>query len=221
MINSIVKRHQNWLRARLWLSGASAMYTYDAAHELLLCDALTCTEDTEGLFRARGKGLKVRYCSSHKAKFSTMVPETLSQLRKQWMRWCLGNAQVMRHYGLGGGNTRVCLVNLLSWLYLLALPIPANLLLGAVHSLVSLGAYGVAVGMAIRLRRPRLALIGIFLPLVTLAWALHAAEGLWRARAQPVATKSQLAWSPPERSSVAAALVSAGEESFLTTDLAA
>jgi cellulose synthase/poly-beta-1,6-N-acetylglucosamine synthase-like glycosyltransferase len=223
MINSIVKRYQNWLRARLWLSGASAMYTYDAAHELLLRDPLTCTEDTEGLFRARGQGFKVRYCSSHKAKFSTMVPETLPQLRKQWMRWCLGNAQVIRHYGLGGGNPRVCLVNLLSWLYLLVLPIPSILLLGAVHSLESLGAYGVAIGIvgAIRLRRPRLALIGIFLPLVTLAWALHAAEGLWRSRTQPVATKSQLAWSPPARSSVAAALVSAGEESFLAADLAA
>jgi cellulose synthase/poly-beta-1,6-N-acetylglucosamine synthase-like glycosyltransferase len=223
MINAMVKRYQNWLRARLWLSGASAMYTYAAARELLMRDALTCTEDTEGLFRARKQGFTVRYCSSHKAKFTTMVPETVPQLRKQWMRWSLGNGQVVRHYGLGGGNPRVWLVNFLSWIYLLVLPVPSVLLLGVAHSMESLGAYSVAVGIvgAIRLRRPRLAVVGILLPLVTVAWAMHAAEGLWRARKQPVATSSQRAWSPPARSSVAAALASAGKRPLLDADLAA
>ena len=81
LINFMVKRLQDWLRSRLWLPGASLMYSYEAGKILLTEKSYTITEDTEGLFRARNRGMKIRYWS--KDHFITMVPEDLKSLRKQ------------------------------------------------------------------------------------------------------------------------------------------
>ena len=123
LTNAVIKRIQDGLRARLWISGASVMYTSKAAQVLLVPPSFTRTEDTEGRFRAIGAGLKLRYCSSPAAQFKMMVPETMSGLRHQWKRWALGNGQVLGIHGFGGGNLRIALVNILSWVIMLTAPI--------------------------------------------------------------------------------------------------
>jgi cellulose synthase/poly-beta-1,6-N-acetylglucosamine synthase-like glycosyltransferase len=195
LINAIVKRYQNLLRSRLWMSGASVMYTYAAGRVLLCEQASSITEDTEGLFRARKAGFRVRYCPG--TTFYTMVPERLPDLRRQWQRWSLGNGQVIGLYGLGGGNMRIATVNLASWLYLVVLPVPAAILGGVAQTLFWLAVYGVLIGIAgaIAMQRPKLALVGLFIPLVSAYWAYHACEGLVRAARNP--RQVRMTWASP------------------------
>jgi cellulose synthase/poly-beta-1,6-N-acetylglucosamine synthase-like glycosyltransferase len=200
LVNAVTKRVQNWLRARLWLSGASVMYSYNAGQVLIMEKAHTITEDTEALFRARQHGLRVRYCAAKDSQFVTLVPETLPGLRRQWKRWALGNGQVLRMYGFGGGVLRVAIVNACTWFYVLILPYLLAIMLGVDQAIEwTLGA-GVVIGIigAVQLRRPMVATIGILLPLLATGWAFHALEGLFRAFRNPI-TEDHLTWEPPAR----------------------
>jgi cellulose synthase/poly-beta-1,6-N-acetylglucosamine synthase-like glycosyltransferase len=223
LINATIKRVQDLLRSRLWLSGASVMYTYEAAKVLLMEPCFTQTEDTEGRFRAIGAGLKVRYCSNRDAEFKTMVPETLGAVRSQWQRWALGNGQVLKLHGFGGGSKRVAFVNLASWVNMFVSPIiqffagtwikflpwapyiPGTALMshmffgGFFMMLLWIAIFGVIVGLvgAIALRRFVLLGVGVFIPLLSLWWTFHALEGLVAARKQPEARN--LTWISPER----------------------
>jgi len=202
LMNAVAKRVQDIFRARLWLSGCSLMYSHAAGKELIMRKAYTMTEDTEGLFRARKKGLTVRYCSNKKSAFVTMVPEDFVSVRKQWQRWTIGNAQVMSIYGLGGGNPRIATINVLAWLYLLVLPILPFVYDGALMTLIWWFINGIVIGIiaGIRLKRPYLLIVGIVFPLVGLLWTYHALEGFWLAyrRAQRGGNVS-LAWVSPKR----------------------
>jgi cellulose synthase/poly-beta-1,6-N-acetylglucosamine synthase-like glycosyltransferase len=202
LMNAVAKRVQDVLRARLWLSGCSLMYTHAAGQTLIMRQAFTLTEDTEGLFRARKKGLTVRYCSNKKSSFITMVPEDFMGVRKQWQRWTIGNAQVMSIYGFGGGSPRIAAVNIFAWLYLLVLPILPFLYDGALTTLIWWFINGIVIGIlaAIRLKRPYLLIVGIVFPLVGLLWTYHALEGFWLAyrRSRRGGTIS-LAWVSPKR----------------------
>ncbi len=202
LMNAVAKRVQDTVRARLWLSGCSLMYSHAAGKELIMRKAYTMTEDTEGLFRARKKGFTVRYCSNKKSAFVTMVPEDFMSVRKQWQRWTIGNAQVISIYGLGGGNPRVAIVNVLAWLYLLVLPILPFVYDGPLLTLFWWFVNGIIIGIlaAIRLKRAYLIVVGIVFPLVGLLWTYHAIEGFWLAyqRAQRGGNVS-LAWVSPKR----------------------
>lgn len=203
LMNAVAKRVQDLLRARLWLSGCSIMYSYAAGKQLIMRKAYTMTEDTEGLFRARQKGLTVRYCADKSSTFITMVPEDLRSVRKQWQRWTTGNAQVMSIYGLGGGNMRVAVVNLLAWLYLLILPVLPFLYNGALMTLIWWFINGILIGIiaAVRLKRNYLIVVGVVFPLVGLLWSYHAIEGFWLAYRRTKSTNSvSLAWVSPKRS---------------------
>jgi cellulose synthase/poly-beta-1,6-N-acetylglucosamine synthase-like glycosyltransferase len=198
-INALAKRVQNWLRARTWISGASVMYSYDAGVVLIQEDALSITEDTEGLFRARKRGFRVRYYSRRQAQFLTMVPEDVSGLLRQWQRWATGNGQIIRRYGLGGGNVRVALVNLVSWLLVLA-PALAVLNFGTRSLMFILGGgliYGVT-GAAF-LKRPRVIIGGLVFPIISLVWMTVSLLGLWRAWHISRTGASQLTWVSPKR----------------------
>ncbi len=199
LINFMVKRIQDWLRSRLWLSGASLMYSYDAGKILLTEKSYTITEDTEGLFRARNKGMKIRYWS--KDHFITMVPEDLKSLRKQWQRWSLGNAQVIGIYGLGGNSLKVFFVNLFSWLYLLIIPIVTIEFWGLKSSLFWLLVWSIFIGLlcAIRLKRFILIFAGLFIPIISIVWAIHAIEGLFKAFKNPI-NLYYTTWVSPKRS---------------------
>jgi cellulose synthase/poly-beta-1,6-N-acetylglucosamine synthase-like glycosyltransferase len=202
LMNAVAKRVQDILRARLWLSGCSLMYSHAAGKELIMRKAYTMTEDTEGLFRARKKGLTVRYCANKKSAFVTMVPEDFMSVRKQWQRWTIGNAQVMSMYGLGGGNPRIAIVNVLAWLYLLVLPVLPFVYDGSLMTLIWWFVNGIVIGIvaAIRLKRAYLIVVGIVFPLVGLIWTYHALEGFWLAyrRARRGGNVS-LAWISPKR----------------------
>lgn len=205
LINAWTKRIQNLFRARLWMSGASVMYSYEAGKELLLSQAYTITEDTEGLFRARSKGFRVRYYSKHDAEFLTMVPEDFRSLNKQWKRWATGNGQVIGIYGLGAGNFRIALINALAWIELLVLPIPATLHYGILPAAEWAFGYGVLMGFvgALRLKRWRFALVGIFLPVISAAWAFYAPQGVFLAWRQSRTGKMRnLTWVPPTRTAI-------------------
>lgn len=223
LINATIKRGQDWLRARLWLSGASVMYTSEAAEVMLMQHSVTQTEDTEGRFRAIGAGLKVRYCSSTKAQFKTMVPETARGVAHQWQRWAIGNGQVIGVHGLGGGNPRIALVNLLSWIIMIASPltqffvadwlrvpwsIPGldsinqlhmGLLTPLLLALIWMGIFGIFVGVigAIKLRRVSLVLVGWVIPLMSLLWTVNALVGVALAVKNP--RPKSLTWTPPKR----------------------
>jgi len=206
MINAIVKRIQNFFNARLWMSGASVMYSYKAGKELILKPALTMTEDTEGLFRARAKGFRVKYYSKHDAQFITMVPEDLRSLRKQWQRWATGNGQVIGLYGLGAGNVRIATINALSWIDLVIVPVPVTIHYGIVSTALWAFSAGILMGFigAIRLRRARLALVGVFFPLISILWTFHAIEGLFLAYKQSRSGETVLTWVSPQRTVVEA-----------------
>ncbi|MDB5180144.1 MAG: icaA [Candidatus Saccharibacteria bacterium] len=202
LVNAFTKRLQDALRSRLWLSGCSLMYSHAAGKELIMRQAFTITEDTEGLFRARKKGLIVRYCADKRSAFVTMVPEDFKSLRKQWQRWATGNAQVMSIYGLGGGNPRIATVNVLAWLYLLVLPIIPFLYQSASLTLFWWFINGIAIGIlaAVRMNRPYLMVVGILFPLIGLLWTFHAVEGFWLAYRRAKRGGISLAWISPKRS---------------------
>jgi cellulose synthase/poly-beta-1,6-N-acetylglucosamine synthase-like glycosyltransferase len=205
LVNAVTKRIQDIFRARLWMSGASVMYSYQAGKELILHEAETMTEDTEGLFRARTKGWKVRYYAKHDGQFLTMVPEDFSGLHKQWKRWSIGNGQVIGIYGMGGGNARISTINIISWFNLLVSPILVSLQFGAASTMLWASGWGIIMGFigAIRLKRMRVMLVGMFLPYITAVWALHAFQGLllayWRARS---GVKTSLTWVSPKRTTI-------------------
>lgn len=227
LINAFIKRFQDWLRARLWVSGASMMYTYDAAEVMLLPEARTQTEDTEGRYRAIAAGLRLRFCASPKAQFKTMVPESRHQLHRQWKRWATGNGQIIKLHGFGGGSRWIATISILSWVEMLTSPVAqfftGNLFrrfipsiqvpgqavvmktLGPVGSdlltgLLWMGIFGAVVGVigAIQLRRPALLLVGFFIPILSLLWTAVAIEGLIIAQKHPDA-KGSLSWEPPTR----------------------
>ena len=147
MMNAFVKRLQDLFRARLWMSGASVMYTFRAGQELLLQPSYTMTEDTEGLFRARMKGYNIRYCSKRESQFTTMVPEDWRGLRKQWKRWATGNGQVIGLYGLGGGISRVTLMNFFAWVTLAILPAPLFIIYGFTSTMKWTVLFSMLVGL--------------------------------------------------------------------------
>lgn len=202
LINAISKRLQDFFRARLWMSGASVMYSYAAGRELILEQAKTMTEDTEGLFRARTKGWKVRYYSKHEGQFLTMVPEDMSGLHKQWKRWSTGNGQVISLYGLGGGNPRIAIMNILAWFDLIVLPIAGIVHSGIGATLLWGSLWGIGMGIvgAIRLKRLRIAWVGMFLPYVSALWAIHAVQGLFLAYMRSRSgAETSLTWVSPKR----------------------
>jgi cellulose synthase/poly-beta-1,6-N-acetylglucosamine synthase-like glycosyltransferase len=212
LINAVTKRVQDILRARLWMSGASVMYSHAAGKELLLKPAHSMTEDTEGLFRARSKGFRVRYYAKHDAQFLTMVPEDFVGLHKQWKRWSTGNGQVMRMYGLGAGDFRIAAINAVSWFNLLLLPV----LVVAHFGLISTGlweyGWGILMGIlgAIRLKRPRLALVGMFIPYISILWAIYGFYGLVLSSLMARSGKeTSLTWVSPKRTAVAVELPTA------------
>lgn len=202
MVNFFVKRLHNILRARLWMSGASIMYTYTAGKILLMEESMTATEDTEGLFRARKRGLSVRYCSKKASQFTTMVPEDFPSLRRQWKRWSLGGAQVLGIYGLGGGRKMVAVVNLFAWFIVVVEPFPVMAYMGLEYTLEWIFGFAILCGIAgaICLRRPKLAFIGILLPLMCELWAFCVVEGLVAAIKQPLSVNN-LTWKSPKRTS--------------------
>jgi cellulose synthase/poly-beta-1,6-N-acetylglucosamine synthase-like glycosyltransferase len=204
LINAVSKRVQNWINARLWMSGASVMYTYEAG-QVILQPPRCITEDTEGLYRARSKGFRMRFYSKHDAEFLTMVPEDFKGMNKQWRRWATGNAQVLALYGLGGGNPRIAAVNAFCWLDML-IPIPAAIRYGVLPSLgwglAVCALYGI-VG-AIRLKRPLLCFMGIFLPFLSFLWTYHSFAGIYRAwQLSKADDKSKMnIWVSPKRTVV-------------------
>lgn len=201
-INAIVKRIQNWVRARTWMSGASVMYSYAAGEVLILPEAHSITEDTEGLFRAHSKGLQVRFYSRRSEQFYTMVPEDFKGMRRQWQRWATGNAQVLSLHKLGGGNLRVAASNGLSWLQtLMMMPVLSSILFGVASTLEWMFISGMIIGMigAVSMRRPVLALLGWTLPIASALWAYHAVEGIFLARQRQRTGNTTLTWTPPVR----------------------
>ena len=205
LVNAITKRIQDLLRARLWMSGASVMYSYEAGKELILHEAETMTEDTEGLFRARSKGYKVRYYAKHDGQFLTMVPEDFAGLHKQWKRWSVGNGQVIGIYGMGAGNFRISLINYIAWFNLLFLPILVSIQYGIVSTALWASGWGIIMGIfgSIRLKRLRVLWIGMFLPYITGLWALHAFQGLIIAyRLERSGVKSSVTWVSPKRTTI-------------------
>lgn len=204
MVNAVVKRLQDYCNARLWMSGASAMYSYEAGKVLLLEKSYCMTEDTEGLFRARAKGFRAKYYSNHDSQFLTMVPEDMSGLHKQWKRWTTGNGQVINLYGFGGGSFRVAAVNIIFWADMLLVPIPEYIKYGLVSSFVWAFGMGILTGLvgAIRLKRYRLAIIGIFFPLFSIWWILHALQGLYLANKLSKKGETTMTWVSPKRTAV-------------------
>jgi len=204
VVNATTKRVQGYLGARLWMSGASVMYSYEAGRVIILEPAHSLTEDTEGLFRARSKGFRARYYAGHDAQFLTMVPEDVKGLHKQWRRWTTGNAQVLGVYGLGGGNARVATVNAYYWLQMLV-PIPAIMHFGILeYAQVAFG-FNLMIGVigAVRLRRMPLVYMGMFLPFITLLWAYHAFQGLYAAyKLSRSGEKLQFTWVSPKRTAM-------------------
>jgi len=201
VVNATTKRLQGYLGARLWMSGASVMYSYKAGKVIILEPAHSLTEDTEALFRARSKGLRTRYYASHDAQFLTMVPEDLKGLHKQWRRWTIGNAQVMGVYGLGGGNVRVATVNVYNWLQMVV-PAPAILHYGFVQYAQMAFGFNMMIGIigAIRLRRMAAIYMGMFLPFLTILWTVHAFLGLGVAyKLSRSGEKLQFTWVSPKR----------------------
>jgi cellulose synthase/poly-beta-1,6-N-acetylglucosamine synthase-like glycosyltransferase len=203
VLNAVTKRLQSWINARLWLSGASIMYSYQAGIPLLLEPSHSMTEDTEGLYRARAKGYRVRFYAKHDAQFVTMVPEDFMGLHKQWRRWTTGNGQLMSVYGLGGGNLRIAAVNAFAWIEMVA-PVPLAVRYGIVSSLLWAVAGGILTGMvgAIRLKRPQMIVAGIFLPFLTALWAVHAFQGLYFAYKLNKSGQKDLTWVPPTRNAI-------------------
>jgi len=200
MVNAVCKRIQNWLKARLWLSGAAAMYTYEAGKALILEKSRSLTEDTEGLYRARAQGFRIRFYSKHDGQFLTLVPEDMRSLHKQWKRWATGNGQLLGVYGLGGGNVRVAAVNAFGWIYMV-LPIPLSIRYGLLSSLLWSFVNGLMYGVlgAIRLKRPILLVAGLFLPFVALFWMYTAFEGLFMAYRLTKAGTTEMTWVSPKR----------------------
>ncbi len=201
LVNALSKRIQDFLRARLWMSGASVMYTYEAGRIIVLEISKCITEDTEGMYRARSKGYVMRSYLKHDAQFLTMVPEDFKTLHKQWLRWTTGNGQVISIYGFGGGNPRVAAVNIYCWLDTL-IPFAIAARFGIVSSAVWAFTTCILIGIvgAIRLKRARIALIGPFLPLLTFFWTVVAFEGLFKAyRMAKKGQKIQHAWDSPKR----------------------
>lgn len=205
MVNAITKRLQDFLRARTWLAGASAMYTYEAGAAIVLEISKSITEDTEGLFRARSRGFSMRSYLKHDAQFLTMVPEDLRSLHKQWLRWTTGNGMLMHMYGFGGGNPRIAAVNVYCWIDML-IPIPIILRYGLVSFATWMFASCTLIGIlgAIRLKRARIALIGPFMPVMTIFWTFVAFQGLYRAHRMIMRGQRQHqgGWDSPKRTAV-------------------
>jgi len=203
IINAAMKRLQDLLRARTWMSGASVMYSYEAGKVIIMEEAFSMTEDTEGLFRARTRGLKVRFHSSYKDKFMTMVPEDMRGVVKQWRRWTTGSGQIIGKYGLGGGNPRIATVNLFFWCYML-LPLYEGFqgIFSPVDTLLWLFGTGALFGVvgAIRLKRARLVGAGVLLPVLQLVWIAVAFSGLWFAwRLHRKGGAKDMTWVSPKR----------------------
>jgi cellulose synthase/poly-beta-1,6-N-acetylglucosamine synthase-like glycosyltransferase len=199
------------------------MYTYAAAATLLEPPSITRTEDTEGRFRAIKAGLKVRYCSDTKAQFTTMIPQKYGELSRQWARWALGNVQVLREHGIGGGSWWIAIVQLLTWIDTLLVPagqffagqyidllpwareVPllvdiSRLPMGSqIMMFVWMFFVGFIIGVvgAIKLRRYRLMLFGVFVPFMSLYWAWCSLKGLVLAFAKPQPKSTE--WVPPVR----------------------
>lgn len=203
VLNAVTKRIQGWLNARLWLSGASIMYSHEAGVPLLLEPSHSMTEDTEGLYRARAKGMRVRFYSKHDAQFVTMVPEDLGSLHKQWRRWTTGNGQLMSVYGLGGGHFRIAAMNVIAWVEMIV-PVPIAIRYGVGSYLMWAIVGGLLTGVvgAIRLKRPQMIIAGLFLPFLTGLWAAHAFQGLYLARKLNKSGKKELTWVSPKRTAV-------------------
>ncbi|MDB5167571.1 MAG: biofilm synthesis N-glycosyltransferase [Candidatus Saccharibacteria bacterium] len=201
LMNAFIKRVQDRLNARLWLSGCSLMYSHMAGMELIMRQAQTITEDTEGLFRARQKGFVVKYCADKSSAFMTMAPEDFKGLHKQWQRWATGNAQVMAIYGLGGGSTHIAIVNLFFWFYLLVWPAIPFILNGLVSTLFWWFVSSILIGIvaALRLNRGYLALVGIVFPIIGVLWTYHAVEGFWLAYRRTKQGQFNLTWISPKR----------------------
>jgi cellulose synthase/poly-beta-1,6-N-acetylglucosamine synthase-like glycosyltransferase len=202
-MNAVVKRLQDGIRARTWMSGASVMYTYHAGEVIIMEEKISMTEDTEGLNDARKHGFRVRFYARHAGQFLTMVPEDTRSLVKQWRRWCTGNGQVIRKHGLGAGNLRIATAHLMWWLAL-----PASIFLEFTRGLTNVAmsfAACIVIGVigAIRLRRLRLAAVGIFLPALAILWTVIAFAGLWFAwkieRARRQGDVFVGVWSSPPR----------------------
>ncbi len=206
MINAVSKRIQGFLDARLWMSGASVMYSYKAGRELILSVSHTMTEDTEGLYRARSKGFRVKYYSKHDAQFLTMVPEDFMGLHKQWRRWSTGNGQVIGLYGLGAGNARIAAVNAISWIDVAIVPVPLAVRFGLVSSVIWAFGASFLIGLigALRLKRGRVAFVGVFLPFISVLWTLHALQGLYLAYRLSKSGETVLTWVSPKRTSIEA-----------------
>jgi cellulose synthase/poly-beta-1,6-N-acetylglucosamine synthase-like glycosyltransferase len=179
------------------------MYSHAAGKVIVQEISKSMTEDTEGLFRARSRGYRIRYYSGHDAQFLTMVPEDMRGLHKQWRRWATGNGQVMSIYGLGGGVPRIAIVNGYSWLQLL-LPIPVTIRYGIISYALWSFLAGLLFGIigAIRFKRTIMVLIGLFLPFMTVLWALHAFQGLYLAWRLSKTGKAQHTWDSPKRTQV-------------------
>ncbi|HSX04946.1 MAG TPA: glycosyltransferase family 2 protein [Candidatus Saccharimonadales bacterium] len=206
LINAVTKRVQDFLKARLWMSGASVMYNYKAGVELLTRKTYTITEDTEGMFRARTKGCTIKFYSKRDAQFITMVPEDFHGLHKQWKRWTTGNGQVIGRYGFGGGSTWIATINIFTWLQIFV-PIVVAVRFGIVSTSLWAFGWGFLAGVvgAIQLKRPRVALVGIFMPFFTLAWNLYAIVGLYLAyRYSRSGKEVVLTWISPKRTTIEA-----------------
>lgn len=205
LINAVSKRVQDFLRARLWMSGASVMYTHDAGKIIVLKISHSITEDTEGMYRARKAGYRMRFYSKHDAQFLTMVPEDFKSMNKQWRRWATGNGQVMSIYGFGGGNPRIAAVNIFCWLDMLV-PVATIARYGLIDSAVWGFGFCILIGCigAIRLKRFSLVLMGMFLPFLSVLWTYHAYEGLYLAwRIAKTGNKAKMMiWTSPKRTSV-------------------
>ena len=205
LINAVPKRLQDWFRARTWMSGASVMYNYEAGKILIMEEASSMTEDTEGLFRARTYGLKVRFHSGYKSRFMTMVPEDFGGVIKQWRRWTTGSGQIIGKYGFGGGYTRIAAVNVFGWCYMM-LPIYQEVTAPTLTTLLWLAGSGAVIGIAgaIRLKRAKLAVVGFLLPALQIVWIAMAFSGLWFAWRlhRKGSGQSGMAWVSPKRTTV-------------------
>lgn len=196
LLNAVVKKLQSLFRTRTWLSGASIMYSYEAAKPILLEESRSMTEDTEGLYRALGNGFRVKYCPNTKAQFSTMAPQALPELYKQWRRWSIGNGQLVTKYKQAG--FRASMMNVLTWLSMVA-PIPTVILSGLYETIIWTFAGAIVSGIvcAIWLKRPLVILGSLVLPFLALMWCCQSFAGLYLA--YKMRDHKEMTWVSPKR----------------------
>lgn len=196
LLNAIVKKIQSLLQARTWLSGASIMYSYQAGRPILMEKSSSMTEDTEGLYRALAKGFRVKYCSKTKAQFSTMSPQSVHDLYKQWRRWSIGNGQLIGKYRQAG--FRATMMNLITWVSMIA-PIPTVILNGAYETILWTFAGSIVSGVlcAVWLRRPLVVLGSFVLPFLAMMWCGQSFAGLYLA--YKLRGKKEMTWVSPKR----------------------